>query len=81
MYAEYNDFEDATKDWEFSVEFQPEEWKEYQFYIAVERKVPLRSEVPREPQEARSREARPRKFLRKCVLLHASHKASMRQGR
>ena len=80
MYAEYNDFEDATKDWEFSVEFQPEEWKEYQFYIAVERKVPLRPEVPREIQGTRSREARPRVSVRKCVLLHASHKASVRQG-
>ena len=81
MYAEYNDFEDATKDWEFSVEFQPEDWKEYQFYIAVERKVPLRPEVPRESQGTRSRKARSRASVHQRVLRHASHKASVRQGR
>ena len=81
MYAEYNDSEDPTKDWEFSVEFQPEEWKEYQFYIAVERKVPLRPEVPREIQGTRSRKARSRASVHQRVLRHASHKASVRQGR
>ena len=81
MYAEYNDFEDATKDWEFSVEFRPEEWKEYQFYIAVEREVPLRPEVPREIQGTRGRKARSRASVHQRVLRHASHKASVRQGR
>lgn len=80
MYAEYNDSEDPTKDWEFSVEFRPEEWKEYQFYITVEREVPLRPEIPREPQEARSRQARSRQRIHKRVLRSPRHKASMRQG-
>ena len=81
MYAEYNDSENPTKDWEFSVEFRPEEWKEYQFYIAVERQEQVRPEVPREIQGTRSRKARSRASVHQRVLRHASHKASVRQGR
>lgn len=68
MYAEFNDSEDATRDWEFSVEFDPEEREEYEFYIAVQRQEPLRSEVPGEPQEARSRKARSRKCVPVSLL-------------
>ena len=81
MYAEYNDSEDPTKDWEFSVEFRPEEWKEYQFYIAVERDKQVRPEVPRKIQGSRGRKARSRASVHVGMLQHASHKASVRQGR
>ena len=77
MYAEYNDFEDPTKDWEFSVEFSPEEREEYRFYITVEGQEPLRSEVPREPQEARGRKARSRQRVRKQMLFSPSNKNRM----
>ena len=81
MYAEYNDSENPTKDWEFSVEFRPEEWKEYQFYIAVERQEQVRPEVPRKIQGTRKRQARSRASVHQRVLQHASHKTSVRQGR
>ena len=81
MYAEYNDFEDPTKDWEFSVEFYPEEREEYKFYIAVQRQEPLRSEVPGEPQEARGRKARTSQRISKRMLFSSRHQASVRAGR
>lgn len=78
MYAEYNDFEDATKDWEFSVEFQPEEWKEYQFYIAVEREEPVCTESARKKvRKARGRKAeRTREKLHQRVLQSSRNKTS-----
>ena len=61
--------------WENSKAFL-DYWKTY----PLSGKEPLRSEVPREPQEARSREARPRQQLHQRVLRSPRHKASVRQG-
>ena len=59
MYVEFNESEDASRDWELSVEFYPEELSEYEFFLyAAQGKVKVRSEVPREPQEARSKTPR-----------------------
>ena len=81
MYAEFNESEDATRDWEISVEFYPEEREELEFYIAASREKQVRPEVPGESQGTRSRKARSRASVHQRVLRHASHKASVRQGR
>ena len=77
MYAEHNESEDPNRDWEFSVEFHPEERSEYAFYIAVfaaQREVPLRTEEPQqEERKARGKAARPRKHVHKRVLQRACY--------
>ena len=62
--------------WENSKAFL-DYWKTY----PLSGKEPLRSEVPREIQGTRSRKARSRASVHQRVLLHASHKTSVRQGR
>jgi|HubBroStandDraft_1064217.scaffolds.fasta_scaffold20558_2 hypothetical protein len=58
MYAEYNDSADPKRDWEFSVEFQPEEREEYAFYISVsEGQEQVCQEVPQQVKKARGRKA------------------------
>ena len=71
MYVEHNDSESPNRDWELSVEFEPTEQAEYEFYIAeTEGQVEVRSEVPRKrKQKDRRRKAtRPRQHVHKRVL-------------
>jgi hypothetical protein len=56
MYAEHNDSADPSKDWEFSVEFYPDEQAEYNFYIASsEGQEQVRPQSPRKRQQAQGR--------------------------
>jgi hypothetical protein len=64
MYAEYNDSADPKRDWEFSVEFQPEEREEYAFYISVsEGQEQIRQEVTQQAKQTRGRKAHPSLYL------------------
>ena len=81
MYVEFNESENPERDWEISAEFYPEERKELDFYITATREKQVRPEVPRKVQGSRGRKARSRQNLRVGLLRHASHKASVRQGR
>ena len=81
MYVEFNESENPERDWEISAEFYPEERKELDFYITATREKQVRPEVPRESQGTRGRKARSRASVHVGMLQHASHKASVRQGR
>ena len=80
MYAEFNDSIDPNREWEFSVEFSPEELSEYEFYLYAEQgKIPLCSKVPRKIQGTRSKAQGSRKHVHKRVLQSTSNKASSRK--
>jgi N-methylhydantoinase A/oxoprolinase/acetone carboxylase beta subunit len=75
VYAEYNDSQYPNRDWEFSVEFYPEEQAEYAFYIAASQgQVEVRTEIPRKQKQTRRREAaRSRQHVPLNMLRRARH--------
>ena len=80
MYAEFNESENAARDWELSVEFYPEEQAEYEFYVAAQRQKPVCAEVPQQTDYEASLEAAwPRKRVHKRVLQLARDEARVHQ--
>lgn len=77
MYAEFNESEDAARDWELSVEFHPEEREEYKFYIEATRQEQVCTEVPQqEATETRSLKTRSRQQLHVGMLQRAREEAT-----
>ena len=80
MYAEHNDSIDPNRDWELSVEFEPTEQAEYEFYVSPQREIEIRAEVPREEVRETSSEAKgSREYLHVRMLQPTRHKARSRQ--
>ena len=74
MYAEHNDSEDPNRDWEFSVEFYPEEQTEYNFYVSTsEGEVEVCAEVQQQIAKTSGRKARAGKRIHKRVLLRTCY--------
>jgi hypothetical protein len=70
------------RDDEVEYTFEPEDFSEFEAYLyAPQGKVSVRSEVPRESQEARRCQARPRQQLHLSLLLPARLKTRLHQGR
>ena len=68
MYAEFNDSIDPSREWEFSVEFHPEEQAEYTFYVSQGSfQVRSKSALKRK-EKASSKIKRPRVFVHKRML-------------
>ena len=80
MYAEHNDSEDPSRDWEFSVEFYSDEKAEYNFYITTsEGKEQVRTKGSRKGKQTQGhRKARSSKFIPKRMLRSARHQKSVR---
>jgi ribosomal protein L32 len=77
VYAEFNESEDAARDWELSVEFHPEEREEYKFYIEATRQKQVRPEVPQQKAtETRSHKARTHQQLHVSMLQRAREEAT-----
>jgi hypothetical protein len=77
VYAEFNESEDAARDWELSVEFHPEEREEYKFYIEATRQKQVCTEVPQqEATETRSLKTRSRQQLHVGMLQRAREEAT-----
>jgi hypothetical protein len=76
VYAEFNESENAARDWELSVEFYPEEQAEYEFYVTAQGQEQVRSEVPQqEVRKARVQTKRASVFVHKRMLQLAREEA------